>query len=307
MTKLPTLDRGTRARLLERSVRRDASPLDEFAGREAEIAWYLDHAAGRYATTLELLDQVLAGRRPKAILELGADPWLMTQLLLERGYEVVSAGRPPGVWEPDASVTPQTITLAWAGREERLAHHLFDVERDRWPFPEGAFELVLCTEVLEHLVYSPGHLLYEASRTLVDGGLLVLTTPNALAATKLGRILAGRNVHGVYSGYGAHGRHNREFSAAELEALLTLAGLDAQVFAVDLAGYEAPEPLARALQLGAGLLPPAAGRRDHLFAVGRKTRPPRLAFPPALYRSFDRDRMRRQGVVLVDEPPDATA
>ncbi len=49
----------------------------------------------------------------------------------------------------------QELALNWAGREERLEHRVFDAERERWPFADGEFDLVLCCEVIEHLSYSP--------------------------------------------------------------------------------------------------------------------------------------------------------
>lgn len=299
----PSLTAEERARLLDRRVHRAGSTTEEFAGRERELARSAERAAGRLATTLALLERELGGLAGRRVLELGADPWLFTQLLLERGCSVISAGRRPGVWVEDASPrSPQTVELAWGGRVERVDHHLFDVERDRWPFASASLDVVVCMEVLEHLVYSPAHLLFEACRVLVPGGTLLLTTPNALAARKLALLARGRSTGHPYSGYGWHGRHNREATPAELETLLRAAGFAARIEAVNLAGYEADEPLGRALRALSGLPGRrAARRRDHLIAIARRVGEPRLAFPAGLYESIDRDRMRRQGVLLLDE------
>jgi SAM-dependent methyltransferase len=43
------------------------------------------------------------------------------------------------------------------------------------PFPDASFELVLCTEVLEHLV-NPPQAIAEMYRVLTPGGTLILTT-----------------------------------------------------------------------------------------------------------------------------------
>lgn len=301
----PALAPEDRARLLDRRVRRAGAAVDEFAGREPELARSAERAAGRFAATLSLVERSLGSLAGRRVLELGADPWLFTQLLLERGCSVISAGRRPGVWAEDASLaSPQAVELAWDGRVERLEHHLFDVERDRWPFPSGAFDVVLCMELLEHLVYSPAHLLFEACRVLVPGGALVVTTPNALAARKLGLLARGRTTAHPYSGYGWHGRHNREATPAELATMLDAAGFATRVETANLVGYGADEPLGQALRALSGLPGRrAARRRDHLLAVARRVGEPRLAFPEGLYASIDRDRMRRQGVLLLDEPP----
>jgi SAM-dependent methyltransferase len=45
------------------------------------------------------------------------------------------------------------------------------------PFSEGAFDLIICTEVLEHLLW-PQQLLKEVNRVLSKEGRLVLSAPN---------------------------------------------------------------------------------------------------------------------------------
>jgi SAM-dependent methyltransferase len=47
-----------------------------------------------------------------------------------------------------------------------------------WPIPDGLVDLVLCTEVLEH-VLEPGRLLSEVQRCLRPGGRLLMTVPFA--------------------------------------------------------------------------------------------------------------------------------
>ncbi|WP_240902228.1 class I SAM-dependent methyltransferase [Wenzhouxiangella sp. XN24] len=46
------------------------------------------------------------------------------------------------------------------------------------PFPEASFDLIWCSEVIEHLV-SPEAFVSECNRVLKPGGRLVLTTPNS--------------------------------------------------------------------------------------------------------------------------------
>ena len=295
---VPGLGADVYVRLLERDVRRDGGP-EEFASRRAELERYVRRSSGRLAASLAAVRRL--GLAPGArVLELGADPWLFTQLLAGQGIVPVSAGQRRGVWrEDDADASPQRVAISWNERTIELEHHLFNAERDRWPFADESFDAVVCMEVLEHLVYSPGHLLYEAARVLVSGGALLLTTPNAVSATRLARLVRGRNVHGPYSGYGAQGRHNREFTAAELGELLRAAGFEARVETINIAGYEADDAFGRVLRAVAGV--GWRARRDHLLAVARKVAAPRLAFPQELYRSVDRDRMRAESVVFPDE------
>jgi SAM-dependent methyltransferase len=291
-----TLDDPTRRRLLAREVGAGGPCEGEFAGREEEMAYYLRRSAGRFARTLPLaLGVAPPGSR---VLELGADPFFFTQLLLEGGARMVLGGEPRGVWEREPNGV-EPVCLRWDGREERVELYRFDAERHRWPFADGSFDAVICMETLEHLSYSPAHLLHEANRVLRDGGQLVLTTPNALAAPLLARQLRGLSTGEPYSGYGPTGRHNREYTRAELAALLRAANFGADVGAHNIDGYAPPDRLGRLLRAAAGLPGEhAERRRDHLFAVAAKVAPPVLAHPSWLFRAIDPERMRAGGVEL---------
>ena len=76
--------------------------------------------------------------------------------------------------------------------------------------------------------------------------------------------------------------------------LLEEGNFSAEVEVRNVAGYEGVDTLSRLSRALAGRLLPR--RRDHLFGLGRKVGPPRYALPEALYRSFDRERMRREGI-----------
>jgi SAM-dependent methyltransferase len=290
------LDGSTRARLLARSVLVGDREEEEFAGRETDLEGYVARGRGRFAVTAALAREVIApGDRA---LELGADPFVFTQLLVEHGARPVLAGQPRGVWTREPSGR-EPVHLRWDGHDERLELHRFDAERELWPFADGAFDVVVCMEILEHLSYSPAHLLHEANRVLRDGGTLLLTTPNALAAETVSKVLRGRSFGEHYSGYGPTDRHNREYTAREVEAVLRAANFDARVEAHNIAGYEPRDRLARALRLLARA--PAerlARHRDHLFAVARKAGTPVLAHPDWLYHAIYPERMRAGGVLL---------
>lgn len=87
-------------------------------------------------------------------------------------------GRLTARLEADALTGADTSALALARAARRLpGAELVRVEPDAaLPFGDGAFDLVLCAETIEH-VRDLQTLLSEARRVLRPGGLLALTTP----------------------------------------------------------------------------------------------------------------------------------
>lgn len=86
-------------------------------------------------------------------------------------------------------------------------------------YPDAGFDLVFCSEVIEHMM-SPELLAREMARVLIPGGLLVVSTPNS--AFWLYRILGalGYTVSELQ-----HPKHLHFFSKRSLRRLLQEAGL----------------------------------------------------------------------------------
>ena len=190
MPTLPEIPAADRERLLARSVARPGlADADLYVGREDELRTYLVRSRGRYAVSLELVLGLLRGRtRPacsSSARNTGSSRSCSPSMASSRRAPVADLGSGARTRRCRARTMSSSRGPA---HEVALEHHLFDVERDRWPFAEGSFDVVVCMEVLEHLAFSPAHLLYEANRVLAPGGALLLTTPNVLAATKLVRL-----------------------------------------------------------------------------------------------------------------------
>lgn len=85
----------------------------------------------------------------------------------------------------------------------------------------GTFDLVICLEVIEHVADKPAFLRDVAAR-LAPGGLLIMSTPNRTAASRV--LLVGAAEAVGYVPKGTH--HWQDFiTPDEFEALLTQAGL----------------------------------------------------------------------------------
>ena len=195
-----------------------------------EVHDYVHMHAYRLWRSLQILESHLDLRKPLKILELGSMPYFFTALLRCFFREVEITGvnvkaDPSGSQLPQSS-TPRRVSLQFGdgGSIENFNIFLTNIEHNDLPFEVSTFDLVLCMEVIEHLVYSPTHMLVESHRVLKDGGMLFLSTPNAVDLRKTFLHLLNRPPGFPYSGYGVYGRHNREFILRELQELVTACG-----------------------------------------------------------------------------------
>lgn len=97
----------------------------------------------------------------------------------------------------------------------------------------GSYDLILLTEVLEHLVVNPVVLLQALLRLLKPDGRLYLTTPNLFRAEHRERWLLQENPQAVYpAGDGNWDRHHhhREYGAVELLRFIREAGGEVTAF-----------------------------------------------------------------------------
>jgi len=191
----------------------------------AEARAYLGNSLQRLQRTVAMLPELPSGTK---VLELGANPYFLSRLLRRRGIAARAANWFGDSWPADV----RSQVVVESGIPHRYEFDHFNVERDEFPYPDGEFDLVLFCEVLEHLPHDPVHALREAHRVLRAGGHLLLTTPNAARWDNLLRALDGDNTYDTLSGFGVYGRHNREYTKAELVDLLRGCGYEV-VAAVD--------------------------------------------------------------------------
>ena len=108
---------------------------------------------------------ILRGRKAIRFLDIGCGDGQLTA----RVREVVNAREVHGV-----DVDPEAIRRA---REKGIRTVQVDLDREPLPYPSNFFDLVLASEVIEH-IYDPGGLLAETHRVLTPGGEFIVTTPN---------------------------------------------------------------------------------------------------------------------------------
>lgn len=208
-----------------RQVRILEDPIDGRALVDAtpEMEEYVEVHGRSAALSLAMLQRQLPAGRRLRVLELGGAPYYFS-VLMARAFDIeltaanVQAGAWPG--EP-GDLRRGVVELAVPDGDGRLAIQVevFNIEKDPFPFPDDHFDVVLCMEVLEHLCYSPSHMLAESHRVLAPGGLFFLTVPNFLNVKRLVNMALGRPTEYPYSGYGVYGRHAREFAPGEVRRL----------------------------------------------------------------------------------------
>lgn len=108
----------------------------------------------RYSTKGKLIAYSLVESGGGKALDVGCRDGYWSQELKKKRYDVVSCDLDP------------------------LCPHALVVDANaRLPFPDNEFDLLWCSEVIEHLL-DPAFTIQEFKRVLKPGGKLVMTTPN---------------------------------------------------------------------------------------------------------------------------------
>ena len=245
----------------------------DFFERYVQGQWegdiYVETHARRFLETLKFLPPLPSRAR---ILELGAVPYYMTVLLSSfTNFKVDTLS----FFEVEQSESATHIVESTKFKERfDFEYRAVNVERNVFPLADGVYDLVLCCEILEHLLINPSHMLYEAHRVLRPGGYLLITTPNVTQWGNVFSLLRGRNIYDRYHGNGIYGRHNREYSPNEVAQLL-----EANSFSVERLHtrnvYKS--------QIFNRVPLVFSNRRDNIFALARSINSPRLGFPDSLY------------------------
>ncbi|CAN5397725.1 bifunctional 2-polyprenyl-6-hydroxyphenol methylase/3-demethylubiquinol 3-O-methyltransferase UbiG [soil metagenome] len=148
----------------------------------------------------------LAGRRA---LDVGCGAGLLTEPLARLGASVTGI---------DAA--PENVAVAQAhadGQGLGIAYRVVEIEALEGP----PFDLVTSMEVIEH-VTDPAPFVRGLAAALAPGGLMILSTPNRTALSRLAMITVGEGLGQIPKG--THDWH-RFLKPDELEALLVDAGL----------------------------------------------------------------------------------
>jgi len=164
---------------------------------------------GQYNPPHGLLAFLEALPRSLRILEIGAGGGFTLELLRGMGFEHLTGS--------DLTNTTLAAMRARVGQTQLVA-----ADAEALPFRDGSFDLLLSTDVVEHLPVLQRHIA-EAARLLTDGGYYLLKTPNRLMADTYYR------VRGMYDAYFWHPSMS---SPGEIRSLLVQQGFSVRFAAV---------------------------------------------------------------------------
>ncbi len=243
---------------------------------DAASGAYLAEHRERLAFTLA---QVPAGG--ERALELGTYGAMAAAVQRVFGYRAVEGGDQTGSGEMRVEIAGQAPFV--------LPMRAFDAERDRYPYADDSFDLVLACEIIEHFVTDPMHCLLECRRVLRDGGTLLLSTPNIASHTAIGRVLQGcehPNLFPQYSRESTHRPHVHEYAPYELATVLRDAGFEVVRIATRrAANFDSVEwvtPLLEKFRF------PTLLRGEQLFVVAEKRAAnATVRYPAYLYEAAD--------------------
>lgn len=181
----------------------------DYAGLLREIGIPQRSRRGSLEPILELLE-----RRPRGrALDVPCGPGLLSEALRRMGFQVTAADLRDDVFEARDTVPFRALDL-----DAPL------------PFPDASFDLVVCSDGIEH-VENPFALFREFARVLDAGGSLVVATPNYLSLERRLRFLFSGSLarplaRGRGSGAGSDRGHINPLTFVRLAWMAEQAGLE---------------------------------------------------------------------------------
>lgn len=190
---------------------------------------YIYHAYPRFSLTKRLLTETVTPSNGGRILDIGSH-WLHHAVLYAMdGFSVTGADICYNDEIPVVKGISQEFNIKLIGYKD-LSN---PIELDA--LPGNSFDVILFTEILEHITFNPVAMWKSLYRLLSPGGRIVVTTPNYFNHSN-GRILKDiKNVLSLHSaglpmyeiiGVNTYGHHWRIYSARDIADYFSLLSPD---------------------------------------------------------------------------------
>jgi 2-polyprenyl-3-methyl-5-hydroxy-6-metoxy-1,4-benzoquinol methylase len=186
------------------------------------IKSYYDTHRTRFGFDLDYADKFL--RTSDRVLEVGAFPYFLTLPLLSKNYNVTALDKCSGLEYVPAVADKFKLKVIDC-----------DLDVDKIPEKDAAFDCVIMNEVFEHLRINLIFSMREVRRVLRPDGLLLLSTPNLRSVRGINNLLRKQEAYsswgGIYDNYsnlekrGVMG-HVREYTSKEVRDFLQQIGFE---------------------------------------------------------------------------------
>ncbi|TWU28175.1 class I SAM-dependent methyltransferase [Bythopirellula polymerisocia] len=198
---------------LETSYEQTLATMIKLTDGDQRLSNYIRVHAGRHLHTLETLCK--RGALQGKVLDLGAAPFFLSECLTRMGVDTTAADYDPTQWKFRDQLSCPIVSL--------------DCDGKRFDLPDSEFDVIIMTEVFEHLRQDLIFTAQEILRVLRPGGILYLTTPNLFSLRKLSKIARKgyiNNLHAEYRNLKELGYmgHVREYTPREIEMFFEACG-----------------------------------------------------------------------------------
>lgn len=187
-----------------------------------ELHNYLSQDFKRFIYTLSLL---INPHLKLKVFEIGSNPYYMTLLMHKYTNYSVDCSNYFG---EQNTIKSQTL-VDRNGEKLDIPFKNINIETADVSEYKDKYDMVLCCEVIEHMVESPMKAIKNIKSMLKKDGYLILSTPNVNRLENVARMIQGSNIYDPFSGYGIYGRHNREYNKHELAQILQHMGFEIEV------------------------------------------------------------------------------
>lgn len=183
---------------------------------EFSIAAFKGHK-DRYLDLIRLLSLKLKDDKAK-ILDIGASPYHVMYCLKKLGFDICGI-----------DINPNILKEFQRKYGLKVAQH--NMEKGKSPFKDQEFDLVVFTEIFEHLGVNPLNVLKEIKRILKPKGMLILSTPNLYTLHKIIMFLFGMSFNNALGEFNkventGYMGHIREYSNREIKMILESCGYE---------------------------------------------------------------------------------
>lgn len=176
---------------------------------------YFEEHSDRTEFTVQLIEKYVSDGK---ILEVGAAPFNLTIEISKKEYDIKT---------PD--LEPERFNEII--EEHNLDVARCDIEEESLPVTSESFDMVVLSEVFEHLRKNPQEVLNKINDSLVEDGLLIPTTPNFYSFENIVNFILGRGIVDSYEEFKkldklGHMGHVTEYTKGELTRFLNASGFE---------------------------------------------------------------------------------